>query len=61
MHDPAICVFPWDFADEGIQPVLEFVADSGLTSIYMAGVYHAGWFVSGYMALAVSRFDVSFP
>lgn len=45
MHDAAICLFAWDLADEGIDPVLERVADLGLTSLYLASVYHAGWFV----------------
>jgi hypothetical protein len=45
MQDAAICLFAWDLADEGIDPILEFAADAGLTSIYLASVYHAGWFI----------------
>lgn len=45
IQDATICIFVWDFADEGLDPVLEFVAESGLTSLYLASVYHAGWFV----------------
>lgn len=45
MQDAAICVFAWDFADEDIDRVLGFVAEAGLSSLYLASVYHAGWFV----------------
>jgi hypothetical protein len=45
MQDTAICTFAWDFIDEGIEPVLRFAADSGLTSLFFASTYHAGWFV----------------
>ena len=45
MKDAAICLFAWDLDDEGIEPVLRFAADSGLTSLYLASAYHSGWFV----------------
>jgi hypothetical protein len=45
MKDAAICVFAWDLRDEGIEPVLEFLADAGVTSIFLASIYHAGWFL----------------
>jgi hypothetical protein len=45
MKDAAICLFAWDLCDEGIDPVLEFLADAGVTSLYLASVYHAGWFL----------------
>lgn len=45
LKDAAICLFAWDLADEGLDHVLGFAAESGLTSLYLASVYHAGWFV----------------
>ncbi len=45
MRDAAICLFAWDLADEGIDSVLEHVAGMGVTSLFLASVYHAGWFV----------------
>jgi hypothetical protein len=45
MKDAALCVFPWDLQDEGLDTVLRFAAGSGLTSLFLASVYHAGWFV----------------
>lgn len=45
MNDAAICLFAWDLRDEGIQPVFEFLADAGITTLYLASVYHAGWFL----------------
>ncbi len=45
IYDAAICIFAWDFRDEGIEPVLGFLADSGITRLYFASIYHAGWFL----------------
>jgi len=45
MNDAALCLFPWDLQDEGLEQVLQFAADSGLASLFLASVYHAGWFV----------------
>jgi hypothetical protein len=45
MRDAAICLFAWDLRDEGIDPVLEFAASVGLTSLFLAGIYHNGWFL----------------
>lgn len=45
MNDAAICIFAWDLRDEGIEPVFEFLADAGITTLYLASVYHAGWFL----------------
>ena len=38
-------MYAWDFADEGIEPVMGWAADSGLTALQVAGAYHAGWFI----------------
>src|SRR5438045_2563137 len=38
-------MFAWDLADEGIDTVLGWAADSGLTALQIAGAYHAGWFI----------------
>ena len=45
MNDAALCVFAWDLRDEGMEPVLHFLADAGHTTLYLASVYHAGWFL----------------
>ena len=45
MKDVAICLFAWDLCDEGVEQVLGRVADLGVTSLYLASNYHAGWFV----------------
>ena len=45
MKDVAICLFAWDLCDEGVEPVLGRLADLGVTSLFLAGTYHAGWFV----------------
>ena len=37
--------FAWDLADEGVDAVLGWAADSGLTALHLAGAYHAGWFI----------------
>ncbi len=38
-------MFAWDLADEGVDTVMAWAADSGLTALQIAGSYHAGWFI----------------
>lgn len=38
-------MFAWDLLDEGIENVMGWAADSGLTALQIAGAYHAGWFI----------------
>ena len=45
MKEIGLFIFPWDLADEGIDRVMGFAADSGITMLYMASVYHAGFFL----------------
>ena len=45
MKDAAVCLFAWDLCDEGIEQVLEHIAALGVTSLFLAATYHAGWFV----------------
>jgi hypothetical protein len=45
MNDAALCVFPWDLQDEGLDTVLHSAAGLGVTRLFLASVYHAGWFV----------------
>src|SRR5581483_2784416 len=45
MKEIGLFVFPWDLADEGIDRVMSFAAESGITTLYMASVYHAGLFL----------------
>lgn len=45
MKEIGLFVFPWDLADEGIDRVMGFAAESGITTLYMASVYHAGLFL----------------
>jgi hypothetical protein len=45
MREIGLFLFPWDLADEGIERVMGFAAESGITTLYMASVYHAGLFL----------------
>jgi hypothetical protein len=38
-------MFAWDLADEGVDKVMGWASDSGLTALQIAGAYHAGWFI----------------
>lgn len=38
-------MYAWDLADEGVDTVMGWAADSGLTALQIAGAYHAGWFI----------------
>ncbi len=38
-------MFAWDLADEGVDNVMGWAAESGLTGLQIAGAYHAGWFI----------------
>lgn len=42
MKDIGLFVYPWDLADEGPARVMDFAARSGITTLYLASVYHAG-------------------
>ena len=35
MKTAGLCVFPWDFADEGCDDVLDFIRDLGITRLYL--------------------------
>ena len=45
MDHAGLSIFPWDFADEGLDEVLGFVRDLGITRLVLASVYHAGFFI----------------
>jgi hypothetical protein len=45
MRFAGIFVFAWDFAEEGLDEVLDRVAALGLTHVCYATVYHAGYFM----------------
>ena len=38
-------MYAWDLADEGIDHVMGWAADAGITALQIAGSYHAGWFI----------------
>ena len=38
-------MYAWDLADEGIDQVMGWAADAGITALQIAGSYHAGWFI----------------
>src|SRR4028118_372993 len=40
-----ICCFAWDFEGEGIDEVMGWAAESGLSYLAYAGSYHSGWFL----------------
>lgn len=37
--------FAWDVAEQGVEPFVAWAKKSGLSALYMAATYHAGWFV----------------
>ncbi len=43
--DTGLWLFAWDFADEGVDNVMAWAADSGIRSLQVATSYHAGWFI----------------
>jgi predicted dehydrogenase len=40
----AICAFPWDFADKGLDTTLTHCRDLGVSHLFLAVSYHAGYF-----------------
>jgi len=40
-----IWMYAWDLADEGVDHVMSWAAESGLQALQVAGAYHAGWFI----------------
>jgi hypothetical protein len=42
MTEVGLFIYPWDLADEGIERVFDFAANSGCKTLYMAATYHAG-------------------
>lgn len=40
----AICAFPWDFADKGLDQTLARCRDLGVSHLFLAVSYHAGYF-----------------
>lgn len=40
----ALCAFPWDFADKGLDAMLGFCQELGVSHIFLAVSYHAGYF-----------------
>lgn len=41
-------IFPWDFADEGLDEVMDLVRDLGITRLNLTSSYHAGFFLRPY-------------
>ena len=41
----AIYAYPWDLAEEGLEPVLRRVREAGLNTVTLAASYHAGKFL----------------
>jgi predicted dehydrogenase len=41
----ALFVAPWDLAERSTRDLLRWTRDQGLNTIYLASVYHAGWFL----------------
>lgn len=35
----------WDIADAGVDPLLGWIAETGLNTMCVAGTYHSGWFI----------------
>lgn len=45
MTETGLLLFPWDLEREGVDPVMEFAAGSGIRTLYLASSYHAGRFL----------------
>ena len=45
LESAGLHIFPWDFADEGVDQVMDFVLGLGITRLSLASAYHAGFFL----------------
>ncbi len=45
MKRAGLFTYPWDFADEGVDELVGYVRDLGVTRILLTSVYHAGYFL----------------
>ncbi|MBM4084064.1 MAG: hypothetical protein FJ272_04665 [Planctomycetes bacterium] len=52
----ALWMFAWDLQDEGVEKVLGFAADCGLSAVQIASSYHAGNFILGHNPKRVAYF-----
>jgi hypothetical protein len=41
----AVFCYAWDFADEGVDKLLSWCQDTGITHLFLAATYHTGWFL----------------
>jgi hypothetical protein len=40
-----IYCYTWDFADNGVDELLEWCVRAGITDLFLAATYHSGWFL----------------
>ena len=45
LKSASLCIFPWDFADEGLDELMAFVRGLGITRLDLVSSYHAGFFL----------------
>ena len=45
LRSAGLCLFAWDFAEEGADELIAHVRDLGVTRLYPAVLYHAGYFI----------------
>ncbi len=41
----SIYLHAWDFAEDGVENVMEWASRAGLNTLCLAGTYHSGWFI----------------
>ena len=45
MKRAGLFTYPWDYADEGVDALVDRICDLGITRVLVASVYHAGYFL----------------
>ena len=48
LKSATLYIYPWDFADEGLDEVINFVRNLGITRLDLTSSYHAGFFLRPY-------------
>jgi hypothetical protein len=45
MTQPGLFIYPWNFAEEGVPQLVEYVRGLGVKRLYLTSAYHAGFFL----------------
>jgi len=46
METAGLFIFPWDFADKGVDATIDNVASLGINWLCLTGTHHAGFFTA---------------